>query len=312
MTTSERKFGLSSGRTSPTILLVVAILLGMLSTVLLARWMDARHQQADPALEEEQLYVNANAVRRMSLGFNGLTADWYWMRSLQYVGRKILNGPPNVTLDNLGQLKLRLLAPMLDTATTLDPEFMDAYEYAAIVLPAIDVQEAIRITRKGIDANPTAWRLYHQLGYIYWQERDFSAAGDVYGSGASIPGAPAWMQAMKARMAAEGGSRSTAREIYTHMYEQSEDDKVRDMARLRLMQLNSFDEQDAIRKILVAYKTRTGHCAQSWREITPMLHAIRMAVDASGAPLDPARTPYILLSNECDVELDQHSEVPMK
>jgi Flp pilus assembly protein TadD len=290
----------------------VVILIGLLSTVLLARWIDARRPQADPALEEEQLYVNANAARRISLGFNGLMADWYWMRSLQYVGRKILNAPPDVTLDNLGKLKLRLLAPMLDAATTLDPEFMDAYEYAAVVLPAIDVQEAIRITRKGIDANPNAWRLYHQLGYIYWQERDFSAAGNVYGQGASIAGAPAWMQAMRARMAAEGGSRSTAREIYRHMYEQSEDDKVRDMARLRLMQLNSFDEQDAIRKILVAYKTRTGHCAQSWREITPMLRAVRMPVDESGAPLDPARTPYILLTKECDVQLDYHSEVPMK
>lgn len=312
MIASGRKFGLSSGPTSLTLSLVVLILIGLLSTVLLARWIDARRPQADPALEEEQLYVNANAARRISLGFNGLMADWYWMRSLQYVGRKILNAPPDVTLDNLGKLKLRLLAPMLDAATTLDPEFMDAYEYAAVVLPAIDVQEAIRITRKGIDANPNVWRLYHQLGYIYWQERDFSAASDIYGQGASIAGAPAWMQAMRARMAVEGGSRSTAREIYTHMYEQSEDDKVRDMARRRLMQLNSFDEQDAIRKLLVAYKTRTGHCAQSWRELTPMLRAIRMPVDASGAPLDPARTPYILLAKECDVELDYHSEVPMK
>ncbi len=312
MTTSRRKFGLFSRQSNPTNSLVVVILLGMLSTILIARWIDARNPRADPALEDEQLYVTASAARRMSLGFNGLIADWYWMRSIQYVGRKILNAQQNIELDKLGQLKLRLLAPMLDTATTLDPEFMDAYEYAAVVLPAIDVQEAIRITRKGIDANPNAWRLYHQLGYIYWQEHDFSAAGDVYGQGASIPGAPAWMQAMKARMAAEGGSRSTAREIYARMYEQSEDDKVRDMARRRLMQLNSFDEQDAIRKILVAYKIRTGHCAQSWREITPMLRAIRMAVDASGAPLDPGKTPYILLTKECDVQLDYQSEVPVK
>jgi tetratricopeptide (TPR) repeat protein len=310
--TNDRKPTNSSGETWRTFGLLMVIVFGMFCAVSLARWIDARRPQNDPTLEEEQLYVTANAARRMSLGFNGLIADWYWMRSLQYVGRKFLNAPPHVTLDNLGELKLLLLAPMLDTATTLDPEFIEPYEYAAVVLPAIDVQEAIRITRKGIAANPNAWRLYHQLGYIYWQKRDFSAASDVYGQGASIPGAPSWMQAMKARMAVEGGSRSTAREIYAHMYEQSNDDKVREMARRRLMQLDSFDEQDAIRKILVAYKTRTGHCAQSWTDITPMLRAIRMAVDASGAPLDPGRTPYTLLTKECDVELDYRSEVPIR
>lgn len=309
MTNADRKLRLSGGRT-PAFSLALVIIVGMLSIVLLAHWIDSRRPPPDPDLQEEQLYLTSNAARRMSLGFNGLVADWYWMRSIQYVGRKILNARQNVQLDDLGQLNLRLLAPMLDIATTLDPEFMDAYEYAAVVLPAIDVQEAIRITRKGIDANPNAWRLYHQLGYIYWQRGDFSLAGDIYGQGASIAGAPAWMQAMKARMAAEGGSRTTAREIYAHMYEQSREDKVKEMARLRLMQLDSLDEQDAIRKILAAYKTRTGRCPQSWTEVTPALRLAQLPADTSGAPLDPAGIPYILLTKQCDVELDHRSIIP--
>lgn len=309
MTNADRKLGPSGGRT-PAFSLALVIIVGMLSIGLLARWIDSRRPPPDPDLQEEQLYLTSNAAKRMSLGFNGLVADWYWMRSIQYVGRKILNAPQNVQLDDLGQLNLRLLAPMLDIATTLDPEFMDAYEYAAVVLPAIDAQEAIRITRKGIDANPNAWRLYHQLGYIYWQRGDFSLAGDIYGQGASIAGAPAWMQAMKARMAAEGGSRTTAREIYVHMYEQSREDKVKEMARLRLMQLDSLDDQDAIRKILAAYKTRTGRCPQSWTQVTPALRLAQLPADASGAPLDPTGVPYILLTKQCDVELDHRSIIP--
>ena len=309
MMTVDRKIGPSGGRT-PTFSLVMVILLGMFSTVLLARWTDARRPLADPALEEEQLYLTAKAARRMSLGFNGLVADWYWMRSIQYVGRKILNAPQRIQLDDLGQLNLQLLWPNARYCNDPDPEFMDAYEYAAVVLPAVDVDEAIQITRKGIDHNPNAWRLYHQLGYIYWQRGDFSAAGDIYGQGASIPGAPAWMQAMKARMAVEGGSRTTAREIYARMYEQSGDDKVREMAKLRLMALDSLDEQDAIRKILSAYQTQTGRCPESWTEITPALQSARLPVDASGAPLDPADAPYILLTRQCDVAPDPRSGIP--
>src|SRR5919112_4934860 len=189
-----------------TISLALVIAIGMIATIGLTRFVDAHRPPVDVSANNDRLYLNAKTAKRISLGFNGLAAAWYWMRSLQYVGRKILQQQGAVALDDLGQLNLKLLAPLIENATTLDPEFLEPYEYAAVVLPAIDVQEAIRITRKGIDANPNAWRLYQHLGYIYWQQHDYATAAEVYGRGAEVAGAPAWMRAMKARMAAEGGS----------------------------------------------------------------------------------------------------------
>ncbi len=288
-------------------LLVLLALAGLAIAVGLSRWIDAHRPPADSSLEEERLYVTGNTVKRVSLSFNGLAADWYWMRSLQYVGGKILKLPGNVQLDNLGQLDLKLLAPLLDTATTLDPDFMEPYEYAAIVLPGVDVQEAIRITKKGVAANPAAWRLYQHLGYIYWQQEDFRAAAETYNEGAKIPGVPPWMEAMKARMAVEGGSRNTAREIYQRMYEQAGDDKVKEMARQRLMQLYSYDERDALREILAAYNSKAGRCPAKWRDIS--LQGVRVRVDAGGSPIDPSGVPYRLVKEKCEVELDSHSQV---
>jgi len=284
-----------------TISLALVIAIGMLATIGLARFVDARRPPNDVSANDENLYLNARTAKRISLGFNGLAADWYWMRSLQYVGRKIIDNQNNESLDDLSQLDLRLLAPLLENATTLDPEFLDPYEYAAVVLPAIDVQEAIRITRKGIDANPNAWRLYQHLGYIYWQQHDYATAAEVYGRGAAVPGVPAWMQAMKARMAAEGGSRDTAREIYTRMFEQSADDKVKDMAHRRLLQLDSLDQRDDLHKLLVAYQTRTGRCPATWRDIS-----------FPAAPLDPSGAPYVLKPGKCEVELGEGSEIIVK
>jgi tetratricopeptide (TPR) repeat protein len=292
-----------------TIALGLVVVLGIACAALLVQRLDTLRPPDDPNAIDENLYVNGKTARRISLGFNGLAADWYWMRSLQYVGRKIINDN-DVPLDNLGLLNLKLLAPLLDTATTLDPEFLDPYEYAAIVLPAINVDDAIRITKKGIDANPNAWRLYHHLGYIYWQQHEYQAASEIYGRGAQIEGAPPWMEAMKAKMAADGGSRATAREIYTRMFEQSADEKVRDMARRRLLQLDSLDQRESLRKLFAAYQTRTGKCPSSWKEIEPVFRALRVAVDASGAPLDPSGAPYVL--RECEVELDPKSEIPAK
>jgi len=284
-----------------TISLVLIIVIGMFPIISLSRLIDAKRPPVDPNVADESLYLNAKTARRLSLGFNGLAADWYWMRSLQYVGRKIIGQEQSIALDDLGQLDLKLLAPLLENATTLDPQFLDPYEYAAVVLPAVDVSEAIRITRKGIDANPDAWRLYQHLGYIYWQQGDYQKAAEVYGEGARIPGAPEWMQAMKARMAAEGGSRTTAREIYTRMLEQSADEKVKDMAHRRLLQLDSLDERDGLRKLLVAYQTRTGHCPANWREL-----------NLSDAPTDPSGAPYVLNTGKCEVELGPGSEIIVK
>ena len=294
-----------------TLALGLVVVIGMTCAALLVRRLDTLHPPEDPNAIDESLYLDGKTARRISLGFNGLAADWYWMRSLQYVGRKIINDN-DVPLDNLGLLNLKLLAPLLDTATTLDPEFQDPYEYAAIVLPAINVDEAIRITKKGIDANPNAWRLYHHLGYIYWQQHNYQAASEIYGRGAQIEGTPPWMEAMKAKMAADGGSRSTAREIYTRMYEQSADEKVRDMARKRLLQLDSLDQRDGLRKLFAAYQARTGKCPSSWKEIEPVFRALRIAADASGAPLDPSGMPYVLRAGACEVELDPKSEIPVK
>ncbi|MGB9178851.1 MAG: hypothetical protein WCB68_06330 [Pyrinomonadaceae bacterium] len=296
-----------------TLALALVILLGFAGCISLLRWMEAHRPPVDASVEEERLYVNAQTVKRMSLGFNGLVADWYWMRSLQYVGRKMNNFEGRIRLDDLSPLNLKILAPLLDTATTLDPQFLSVYQYGAVVLPAVDEEQAIKLLNKGINANPSAWRLYQHLGYIYWQRKDYQTASAIYGAGAKIQGAPSWMEVMKARMAAEGGSRQTAREIYKEMYDQSDDPQVREVATQRLLQLDSFDERDAIRRALADYNARTGHCPSSWRDAGPLLRAARLRVDIqTSAPLDPANFPYVLTKGGCDVELDPNTTIPRK
>jgi tetratricopeptide (TPR) repeat protein len=298
--------------TSRESLLLLAIFVGLVSIVGLSRYIDSHRPAIDHGIDEDKLYLSGNTVKRLSLGFNGLVADWYWMRSLQYIGRKILDSPTPVPLDDVSQLNLKLLAPLLDTATTVDPQFMEPYEYAALVLPSVDEAEAIRIAKKGIAANPAAWRLHQHLGYIYWQKKDFKAAGETYSQGAKIPGAPAWMEAMKARMEVEGGSRDTAREIYRRMYQESDDPDVQEMARKRLLQIQSFDERDKIRPVLQEYAARAKRCPASWKEVSDALREKHLRLNTSGAPLDPADFPYLLVKEGCDVDLDWRSPVPQK
>jgi len=294
-----------------TIGLLAIVAFGLITAALLAGWLDTKRPPSDPNVVDEGLYLKGQTARRLSLSFSGLAADWYWMRSLQYVGGKIVNMPENVVFDNLEQLNLKLLPSLLDTATTLDPEFFQPYEYAAAVLPAVDVNEAIRIVQKGSAANPSNWRLYQHLGYLYWQKQDYKSAAEAYGNGAQIPGAPQWMQAMKARMLADGGSRSTAREIYLRMYEQSTDNNIRTMARHHVFQIDAADQLEVLQKVLAEFQTRNGRCTSGWKELQSELRTLQMPIDSTGAPVDPSGAPYVLATN-CQVQLSPTSEVPAK
>ena len=277
----------------------------------LTRWLELRRpaQAAAAAQVSEDLYVSPSSARRLALGFNGLAADWYWLRALQYVGRKATAHKGALQLDDLGPLQLNALAPLLEQATTLDPQFIAAYEYGAIVLPAVDPDAAVRLIEKGIRENPRAWRLHSYLGYIRWQQGRFPEAAAAYGAGARVEGAPPWMTAMAALMSTKGESRETARAIYEVMLRTTDDEQMRLLAFRRLVQLQSLDERDALRRLLAAQRERAGRCAADWRELSAPLRASRLKADASGAPLDPTGVPYELLAEKCDVELGQRSEV---
>lgn len=296
--------------------LALVIVCGLGVSAGLSRWLDTASRprlEAQRAQTSDELYLKPEQARRLSLGFNAMAADWYWMRSLQYVGRKIGAHEGAIQIDDLSALNLNILAPLLDNATTLDPQFLAAYQYGAIVLPAVDVEAAVKLIRKGIAANPQAWRLHSYLGYIYWQQNRFPEASAAYAAGARIEGAPAWLAAMSAQMAAKGGSRDTARAIYRNMYQQTDDEQMKKLALSRLLQLQSLDEMDALRRtVLAAQRTRTGSCPRTWREVAPLLRVARLPLDSNGAPLDPSGVPYVIKPEPCDVELGEQSEIIRK
>lgn len=294
--------------------LVLLIVAGLSAGALTTRWNDAHQLDHDAQFAEEPLYLNGPAMKRLTLAFNGVAADWYWMRSLQYVGRKIVSYEDerdgNFDLNDLSSLDLRLLPSLLRMSTTLDPQFLEPYYYGALILPDLNPNEAIDLLNRGIAANPDKWRLHQHLGYIYWQRRDYEKASEVYAAGAKIPGVPPWMLAMSARMKAEGGATQAAREMYTHLSEASDDVNVKSMVEKQLMRLDSMEERDKIRRVLADYKARTGHCVAAWKEIGSTLRTAGLRIDRSGAPLDPSNTAYRLVKGGCEVDLDENSPVP--
>jgi tetratricopeptide (TPR) repeat protein len=278
-------------------------------------YLSAFIEQVRPGLPEEyadsDLTMNGSSLKGFAFGTEGLMADWYYMRAIQYVGEKIINSKSEfINLDDLRDLNPRLLYPLLDNATDLDPHYLEAYLYGAIIMPAIDPDKAVAIAEKGVANNPNQWRLYGPLGYIYWRLGRYEKASEIYERGSEIEGAPSFMKMMAASMKTRGGSRETARAIYQNMLESSDDDQVKITAHRRLQQLDSLDDRDAIDAALAQYQEANGRCANSLAEIVTKLMTVKLPenrdfiVDKSHNLVDPTGAPYLLDKENCRSQLD--------
>ncbi|MBV9216205.1 MAG: tetratricopeptide repeat protein [Acidobacteria bacterium] len=311
---------MSSVSLTKVILPIAIIISGMAVAIGLTRSLEASRPALPPDYEDSDLNMDGSSLKGFAFGMEGLMADWYFIRSLQYVGDKMIAHQDEVIdLDNLRPLNPRLLYPLLDNATDLDPHFIAAYSYGAVVMPAIDPAEAIELAKKGIENNPDKWRLYQHLAYIYWKLGRYDEAAEMYQKGSEIEGASPFMRLMAASMKTHGGSRETARAIFAEMLQTTDDEQVRITADRRLKELAWLDQRDVIDAALADFSKRNGHCAFTFEEVFPALLGVKLpadgefVIDRSKQLIDPSGAPYVLDRDECKVKLDvMKTGLPLK
>jgi len=298
---------------------LVTIVIAYAAVIALSSFGEKHRPPLPVDLGDADLTLNGARLKGFALGTESLIADWYFMRALQYIGDKIESSKSNfINIDDLSGLNPRLLYPLLNNATDLDPQFYAAYAYGAIVLPAIDPAEAIALTKKGIANNPTNWRLYQHLGYIYWKLKRFDVSSEIYDKGGDIAGAPPFMKLMAASMRSDGERRSTARLIYSQMLDTSSDPQMIDMAKRRVAELDELDERDAINKALTDRKTESGRCPRDLGELIPWLMKIDLPGDAefhlniAGKLVDPTGEPYSIDDENCSLFPDPENPPDVK
>ena len=242
-------------------------------------------QRAEMYQEQDEVLVRSPKLMKLAtLEYGTLVADIYWTRAVQYYGGKRLGQDTN----------LESLWPLLDVATTLDANLIPAYRFGATFLAQPEPRGAgrpdlaIQLLQRGIDANPGYWRLYQDLGNVYYLNlKDYSKAGEAYLEGSRKPGAAAWMKVMAARFLEKGESRETSVMLWTELYESSTDEAIKQNARINLELLRTDEDIDHINEIAEQFAERTGHPPRSVREMA-------QAGLITGEPLDPRGVPYVI------------------
>lgn len=280
-----------------TIAASIGVLGCLIASVLVLRRVDQIRPQATL---EEVLYISSPKVlKRASLGYEGLLADIYWTRAVQYFGDRHYN---NATSYNL-------LAPLLEITTALDPHLVPAYHFGASFLApappwgAGQPDRAIQLMEYGIQNNPNEWHLYYDLGFVYYMDlKDYAKASQAFDQGSRVPGSHPFLKVLAAQMAAHAGDYETSRMLWTATYESSHDSLIRQNAIDHLRALKVDEDVTNLQTAVTRFGERTGRLPSGFSELLA-------AEGLHGVPVDPDGNPY-RLTREGHILVEKPDDFP--
>jgi tetratricopeptide (TPR) repeat protein len=266
-----------------TVIASVLLIVCLLTSVFALRQLDRLRTGA--TLQEVLLISSPKVLKRLSLGYDGLLADVYWTRAVQYFGSK----------HYAGARRYDLLAPLLEITTTLDPHLTVAYEFGANFLAPKPPngggmpERAIELVDYGIRNNPNDWHLYYNLGFIYYTElQDYPKAADAFARGSKVPGAHPFLRIMAAQMAQHGGELEMARLMWATTYQSTTERNVKANAVAHLRALQVDEDVTNLERLVSFYREKNGHLPST-------LSDLQTAAMLRVLPLDPLGNPYKLM-----------------
>jgi len=118
---------------------------------------------------------------------------------------------------------------------------------------------AMQLIQRGIQANPDYWRLYEDLGFVYYFDlKDYQKASDAFLEGSKKPNALLWMKVMAAKVAAEGESFATSMFLWKDIYDSAPDPSVKKNALQHLQLLKVKEDCKQIDALADEYVKRYG------------------------------------------------------
>jgi hypothetical protein len=269
-------------RQKTTMIASICLVVSLAASSFVLHRVDQLRPQA--TLDEVLFLSSPKVIKRASLGYDGLMACIYWTRAVQYFGYR----------HHYYAASYNLLAPLLEITTHLDPHLLVAYEFGGSFLApkpphgAGQPQAAIDLMEYGIQNNPDKWRLYYNLGFVYYMElQDYKKAADTFERGSHVPNAHPFLKIFAAQMAQHAGEYQTARMLWSATYQTTQDQLIKQNAVEHLRALRVDEDVQHLQEAVTRFGERTGQLPESMAELVA-------AEGLAGTPIDPDGHPYKL------------------
>jgi len=189
-----------------------------------------------PYLHESLYLPSGKFLEQISTGYRELAADLVWFQAVQYYGGF-----------RRGNHDLRYFQGLIDLVVTLDPHFVFAYIFGALVVSEDlgSFDEGADILKRGMAANPTAWRLPFEIGFLSYVNRfDNTVAARYFDLASRMPEAPEFTDRFAAFVYAKAGDDASAIRLW-EAYKESTDNKVlRELAERYIEKLKTAKNQE--------------------------------------------------------------------
>jgi len=256
------------------------------------RWEFAqRHDAMADARTQLRLLPNGAFVKPMVLGYHHAAADLLWLNIVQVLGER-----------EVRQADYEWLFHALDVATTLDPHYVYAYDAGGVVLAELAgrVDWSNTLLEKGLAANPEAWRLPFQLGFnAFFHQQNYVRAADYMAIAARLPGRPAYVPELAARLYVEGKQPALALDFLDVMERQTEDVHVLAVLERRKAEVRVERDLTVLEEAVQGYTARMGRRPETF-------DALIHGGDLTALPVEPFGGAYRLDSERGTVVSTTH------
>lgn len=216
-------------------------------------------------------------LRLAALGYRQVVADVIWLQAVQHIGGK-----------RDTQLGYRWTYHAVDVLTDLDPTFVAPYQATGIFLGVLvdRYEEGLAILSKGIRHNPAIWQLPFLAGYISYYELCNPVTGGQYlRMAAQVPGAPAYLPRLAARMTVESGDPAAALEFLDRFSRTVTDERVREALAQRMKEIAQEKDLHFLKDSIRRYQAKYGRVPSKLEDL--MLRGVIQQL-----PLDPLGGQY--------------------
>ena len=184
-----------------------------------------------PYLHDSLYLPTGKFVKQISLGYRTVAADLIWLSATQYYGE-------------FRQHKhdLAYFKGLIEIITTLDPKFVFAYTFGAMVVSE-DVgrfQEGIAILKRGMAENPTSWELPFEIAFLNFVNRvDYEVAARYFDLASRMPEAPERARRFAAYVYSKAGDPKNSIELWEKYIEYTDNPYPKEMAERYIAKLRA-------------------------------------------------------------------------
>ncbi len=234
----------------PSLCCGLGILLG--GSTLFQQELEQRSGGRMAKLEQLRLLPRGEVLKPTLLGYHHFGADLIWLRAIQVLGDKVVRDQD-----------YQWLYHALDVVTTLDPQYLYAYDVGGTVLAELAGRYDLsnQILEKGLTPNPQSWRLPFLLGFNHFfhlgQPRQ---AADYMAHAAGARGMlhegppPPYIPRLASRLYAQGKSPDVAIEFLEAMLLQITESEIRDQLQRRIRRIGLERDLQVIERAIYQYE----------------------------------------------------------